>query len=458
MAIILTGVALICIVAGQIIWLYQSYRLHYALFDKYANRMLTNAVEEEFDIRSKVLLDHIVITQTEDSLDMKDLDSIAIQQDMVIPSNTNTIIDLKHPLGGDSNLQSRIKYALNYASPPSIQMIDSIYSSLIKLEYPGDEIYVELVNASGDTIIQSTANVGEKGRRYVTDPVPLDDDSNQAVRGVVVSSSFFRIFTQTTGTMAVSVFFALLAVACTLYIIQVVFKQKKYTQSVTDYTHYTVHQMQTPIMLATLSLKRLHTKSRENKNFEVEPYIDISEKNLKKLSSLSDSLLSLAVQEHSNMKITRETFDIVDSIQTLANEMSLKSQDKQINITIDNRLTNLEITADRLHLCNAVGNLIDNAVKYSSSVVDIRIKLEDISEGIRIIVEDNGLGIDEEHIDRIFDRFYRVGEKPDGRTPAKGFGLGLCYVRAVCEAHGGSVRVQSQKGVGSKFVMDIPLG
>ncbi len=449
MAVILTGIALICIVSGQFAWLYQIYHLHHALFEKYANRMLVNAVDEEFNMRSEAMVNHIIVTPTDVELDKAELDSIARDHDV---SPVNTIIEIKHPTGPESNVQGRIKYAINYALPPDIYDIDSIYADLIRKEYPNDKVYIELIDSTGTQIIRSTAQEDNQKHRYVTQNVPLDNPAQQTVRGVVASSPLFIVFTQSTGTMVLSVFFALLAVGCTLYIIRVVFKQKKYTQSVTDYTHYTVHQMQTPIMLATLSLKKLHSKTKRNKSFQVDPYIDISEKNLKKLSSLSDSLLSIATQENSSMKITREPFDIVEAVTALANETPLKQQGKQIKISVENHLSNPLIEADQFHMGNAVSNLIDNAIKYSGEKVTIKISLENIPNGICISVEDNGIGIDKEHIHHVFDRFYRV----TGEHRTKGFGLGLSYVQAVCEAHNGSVRVYSEKGEGSRFVMDIP--
>ncbi|MDR2040268.1 MAG: HAMP domain-containing histidine kinase [Bacteroidales bacterium] len=449
-AVILTGVALICIIAAQSIWLYQSSKLHYALFDRYANMMLEASVEEEFDMRMHKDFAHFVVLPTGEDMDKPMLDSISVEHGV---QPKDSIIDIGYDSESEFiNIQNRLKYAFNSVIPPDIYTIDSIYSSLVKKEYPNDEVFIELTNVAGDSVIQSTTCTSNEKRRHVTGLVPLDKFSVNAIRGVVTSPSYFVIFTKTTGTMALSVFFALLTVACTLYIIQVVFKQKKYTQSVTDYTHYTVHQMQTPIMLATLSLKKLHSNRNDA---EVDPYLDISEKNLRKLSSLSDALLNIATQEHSSMKITREKFDIVESVKALAEERSFKQQNKQVKIIVDHQFRDMFIVADRLHLINAVSNLIDNAIKYSEVQVTINVVLEEVSEDIRISVVDNGIGIEKEHLNHIFDRFYRVVGQP-GHTAVKGFGLGLSYVRAVCEAHGGSVRVFSEKGEGSRFVMEIP--
>jgi signal transduction histidine kinase len=106
-------------------------------------------------------------------------------------------------------------------------------------------------------------------------------------------------------------------------------------------------------------------------------------------------------------------------------------------------------------LTNIVFNLIDNAIKYTIGVPEITVKTENTENGIKVSVKDNGIGISKENQRKIFDKFYRV---PTGNVHnVKGFGLGLSYVLAVIEKHGGTVEVQSELGKGSTFIISLPF-
>lgn len=115
----------------------------------------------------------------------------------------------------------------------------------------------------------------------------------------------------------------------------------------------------------------------------------------------------------------------------------------------------LAVRADRFHLVNALGNLVDNAVKYSGDEVHITVRAA--AEGGKVVfeVEDDGIGMARGETERVFDKFYRI---PTGDLHAvKGFGLGLYYVWTVAERHGGSVRAESAgAGRGSKFYIILP--
>lgn len=118
------------------------------------------------------------------------------------------------------------------------------------------------------------------------------------------------------------------------------------------------------------------------------------------------------------------------------------------------RSDNSNVMADHTHLSNLVHNLLDNAYKYSPEKPEIDVTLEDIAKGVKITVKDNGIGMTAENQKNIFDKFYRVhtGNLHD----VKGFGLGLSYVKAIVDAHGGTISVQSELGKGSSFMVFLP--
>ena len=124
-------------------------------------------------------------------------------------------------------------------------------------------------------------------------------------------------------------------------------------------------------------------------------------------------------------------------------------------IIMERNATQHIIHADKVHLTNIIYNLADNAIKYTEKKPEIKISTQSSENGIYISMEDNGIGISKENQKKIFDTLYRV---PTGNVHnVKGFGLGLSYVKAVVEKHGGKISVESESGSGSKFSIFLPL-
>jgi len=114
----------------------------------------------------------------------------------------------------------------------------------------------------------------------------------------------------------------------------------------------------------------------------------------------------------------------------------------------------INIVADQTHISNLIHNLLDNAYKYSPEKPEIDLTLEDKGKDVKITIKDNGIGMSAENQKNIFDKFYRVhtGNLHD----VKGFGLGLSYVKAIVDAHGGTILVQSELEKGSSFIVTLP--
>ena len=115
------------------------------------------------------------------------------------------------------------------------------------------------------------------------------------------------------------------------------------------------------------------------------------------------------------------------------------------------------IMADEMHFTNVIFNLMDNAVKYKKPDEDLKltVRTSNDSNKLIIVIQDNGIGIKKENVKKVFDKFYRVhtGNLHD----VKGFGLGLAYVKKIIEEHKGTIRVESEYNVGTKFIIALPL-
>jgi two-component system phosphate regulon sensor histidine kinase PhoR len=124
-------------------------------------------------------------------------------------------------------------------------------------------------------------------------------------------------------------------------------------------------------------------------------------------------------------------------------------------ITTQLSATRSTIQADAVHLENIIHNVLDNAVKYSNGQPKIVVTTASDARNLTIRVQDEGIGIAEEHLQKVFEKYYRV---PTGNVhDVKGFGLGLSYVKLVTEAHRGTIAIQSRSGKGTTVELRFVL-
>jgi two-component system phosphate regulon sensor histidine kinase PhoR len=149
--------------------------------------------------------------------------------------------------------------------------------------------------------------------------------------------------------------------------------------------------------------------------------------------------------------------DANDLITGVVNTFALKVEKNGGTIITQLDATETMIYADEMHITNVIFNLMDNAIKYKRDDEPLRLTIHTWNEHDKyyLSIQDNGIGIKKENLKRVFDRFYRV---PTGnRHDVKGFGLGLAYVKKVIKDHQGSIHAESELGVGTKFIIVLPL-
>jgi two-component system phosphate regulon sensor histidine kinase PhoR len=141
---------------------------------------------------------------------------------------------------------------------------------------------------------------------------------------------------------------------------------------------------------------------------------------------------------------------VVDEV---VSSMRLQIEKHHATVSI-NTEGDTHLQADRLHLLSVVFNLLDNALKYGNGNTAIKFELKGKENEVELSVADNGIGISQEYKDKVFEKFFRV---PLGNTHnTKGYGLGLSYVAHVIQRHKGKIEVESQPGLGSKFIITLP--
>ncbi|MBI3788533.1 MAG: ATP-binding protein, partial [Ignavibacteriales bacterium] len=164
---------------------------------------------------------------------------------------------------------------------------------------------------------------------------------------------------------------------------------------------------------------------------------------------LLNDLIEISRIESGEMKMSFRYFEVVAFLRQLADDYTDAAVKKQQRLVLDIPETEITVFGDKERLRQAIGNIIDNAIKYSQSEATITVSLQAPGDLATISIADDGPGIESEHLPRIFERFYRV-DKTRSREVG-GTGLGLAIVKHIIEAHGSKVVVQSEIDKGTTF-------
>jgi two-component system phosphate regulon sensor histidine kinase PhoR len=221
-----------------------------------------------------------------------------------------------------------------------------------------------------------------------------------------------------------------------------------------DFVANVSHEIKTPLTAIKGFVETLH-RGKVDDPQEAGRFLGIIQKHADRLSSIVEDLLSLSriEQEDEGKTIKLEQGNVNDVFQSATQICRSKAEEK--NITIRPVCEeNISAKFDTTLLEQAVVNLLDNAIKYSEPKSTILLKAHRSNSEIRISVEDQGIGIAQKHLPRLFERFYRV-DKARSRNLG-GTGLGLAIVKHIAQAHGGHITVESTLGVGSAFTIHLP--
>ena len=429
-------IALVSLLLLQGLWLYNAYTLKTQELQKMINVTFAEAIEKELDNRFLAISEGNIEFELEDTVAVG---TFAFQR---------AYVDELGVMSQQFEFFQQLMLLQDQSF--SLSTLDSIYSSLLifkDISSPYQLIYRDTVTGT----IQS-AGVSDITNDFATQVIPIINGTEVlAVHYITLPD----VLKQMVWISVVSISILLLILGCLLYELRVIFTQRKLTSLRDDFTNALTHDMKTPLGTIYMALDQWHKGSLDEKPELRTQFGQIAIEQVLSLQVLVDKILTIAYMEKGRLALDRKPIDLSAIMKELGNKFSVHKGNKSVSISYSLDLKDEEISADPVYLKNAISNLIDNAIKYSGDETIIEINAYTLHNRLYVKVKDNGLGISLKDQQTIFEKYERGAAV--NRRGAKGFGLGLNYVKRVIEAHGGTVGVSSMENEGSEFVLVIPL-
>ncbi|MEA2021934.1 MAG: ATP-binding protein [Candidatus Caldatribacteriota bacterium] len=228
---------------------------------------------------------------------------------------------------------------------------------------------------------------------------------------------------------------------------------KKLEKMRSEFVANVSHELRTPLTSIQGFVETLREGAIDDTK-KARYFLTIIERQSNRLNNLIEDLLQLSKIESQEILMNFQSVNLKELIDQVILEFKEKIENKKhhIKVNIYPRLSRLKVDPEQIK--TVMRNLLDNAIKYTPDKGEISISVLEREKNIYIEVIDNGIGISSKHLNRLFERFYRVDK--DRSRELGGTGLGLAIVKHIVQAHGGTIGVESKPGKGSKFFFSLP--
>ncbi|MDR2620978.1 MAG: HAMP domain-containing histidine kinase [Dysgonamonadaceae bacterium] len=427
---IIFAISLACLFALQGIWLYYTYQGENVKIQNVLNKLLFNAIEQEMDSRFSC----IEAKQTDEPTGPFDL-----AYEYIYDETKGNIISQQFNFIQQILFHEKIFF--------NLAKVDSIYTVFLHENNILIQYRLNYTDSLGNIIETTGANIN-KGLNLNAIPI---------VNGNIVTATVKipppTIFKSMLGVLIVSILIFLFTIACLLYEINAFLTQHHLDKLRKNLVQTLSHDMKTPLATIRSVLEQLNNGSLDSRPEMKSKFNAIATEQTLNLQTTVNQLLTTALIDQKRLILNKQETDLSQLIHSLVEEFMVRKE-KNIEFSEKYDLKNTVIYANPFYLGSAISNLIDNAIKYSENAVKIDIECIAGDKQISIHIKDNGFGISKKDQQKIFNPFERGAEIQ--RKRINGFGLGLHNVKYLIEAHGGTVALISQEGVGSEFIITIP--
>ena len=279
-----------------------------------------------------------------------------------------------------------------------------------------------------------------------TDPVKFNPMSAYAASFINIRSALLQ---KITPQILFSVFLTLMITGAFTLMYRNIRAQQKLMDLKNDFISNVTHELKTPVATVSVAIEALKNFHAMNDQRLTEEYLDIAQRELNRLTFMTDKILKASVFESKGVAFTPEKINFKTLLEQVMESNKAIFENRKANVTVTHEGNNFEVYGSETHLTSVIHNLVDNALKYSLYVPVIDIHLSENDQELVFTIKDNGIGIPLEYQKKIFEKFFRV---PTGDVHnIKGYGLGLNHVDSIVKSHNGKIELISEPGRGSTF-------
>jgi len=215
------------------------------------------------------------------------------------------------------------------------------------------------------------------------------------------------------------------------------------------------HELKTPIFNIQGYVQTLLDGGLQDDTINMK-YLQRADKSVERMINIVEDLEVISRLETEQSELDIQTFDINKLVEEVFDQLEMRANEMQISLQLNNQSNSSKTLGDKDKIQQVFINLVSNSIKYGKKGGKTSVRLLDMDDNILVEVADNGIGIDEISLNRLFERFYRV-DKNRSREIG-GTGLGLAIVKHILEGHNQTINVRSTKGVGSTFSFILEKG
>jgi two-component system phosphate regulon sensor histidine kinase PhoR len=272
---------------------------------------------------------------------------------------------------------------------------------------------------------------------------------------VVFPGSRYFLYKQILPQLILSAVFILIIISSFVYTIRVIYLQKRFGGLIIDFINNMTHEFKTPISTIALASEAIGQPETLQNEQQLQKYNSIIRDENSRMKQQVDKILQMALLEEGDYELNLSPLDLHELINNAAGNINVRIENQGGRLETNLSASNHRIMGDAVHLINIIYNILDNAIKYSPEGVHIIVQTHNEENKIILSFIDNGMGIDEEDLKRVFDKYFRV---PTGNLhDIKGFGLGLSYVKLMVEGHNGDIKIKSKPGKGTTVDISLPV-
>ena len=325
------------------------------------------------------------------------------------------------------------------------EKIDSLIE--IQLQKKGIELTTSFHHLKNDTLFHQTKDsLLATEKKYLRSKSTFVKD-NEAFKLVYNNPSIAALKRSSFGIF-LSLLLSLAVISSLFYLLKIINQQKELAAIKNDLISNITHEFKTPIATISAAIEAIKNFNVLEDPEKTSKYLSMSSIQINKLHQMVEKLLETAMLDSEQLVLKKETVDIVDIAEKVVYKHQILAHKKELSFftTLQPCYANVDV----FHFENVISNLIDNAVKYGGNQIEVNIN--SVLNTIEITVIDDGIGIEKNQKEKIFDKFYRV---PKGNThDVKGFGIGLYYCKKIIEKHEGFIGLTSDK---SKTIFKITI-